>query len=496
MSATTARTSPGATRPWAGVRSDPGAVATLLADARVAPYWLDRDERPPALPPLTTREQADLVVVGGGFTGLWAALTAAERDPGRSVVLLEGDRIAEHASGRNGGFMSSSLTHGLAHGMDRFPDELPALMRLGDATLDTIEDAITRHGVDCGFERTGELTVAVADWQADELAELHASASELGREWRLLDGEQARAEVASPTYRGALEDPGCALVDPARLAWGLVEACRRLGVRVHEGTRVEGLDRDGAEVVVRTTSPEGTGVVRARRVLLATAAVPGLLPAMRSRVVPVWDYSVMTEPLPADVRASLGWAGRQGIGDAGNRFHYYRLTDDDRLLFGGYDAIYPFGGGQRAGLRDGRDRSRHEPTTRLLGEHLLATFPQLAGVRATHTWGGAVDTCSRFAPFWGTSMRSQVGYVLGFTGLGVGASNFGARTALDLLDGVDSEAASLKMVRRRPLPFPPEPLRWAGIQITRHQLARADADGGRRSLWLKALDAAGLGFDS
>ena len=132
----------------------------------------------------------------------------------------------------------------------------------------------------------------------------------------------------------------------------------------------------------------------------------------------------------------------------------------------------------------------------MLAEHLLATFPQLEGLRATHTWGGAVDTCSRFAPFWGTAMRGQVGYVLGFTGLGVGASSFGARTALDLLDGVDSEAAGLKMVRQRPLPFPPEPLRWAGIQITRHQLARADANGGRRSLWLRALDAAGLGFDS
>ncbi len=481
---------------WAGVRPDPGAVDTLLAGARVAPYWLDRAERPAALPPLITEERADLVVVGGGFTGLWAALSAVERDPGRSVVLIEGDRIAEHASGRNGGFMSSSLTHGLAHGLDRFPDELPALLRLGAQTLDTIEDAITRHGIDCGFERTGELTVAVAPWQAEELTELHATATELGETTRLLDGEQMRAEVASPTYLGGLEDPGCALVDPARLAWGLTDACRRLGVRFFENTRVEALEREGTEVVVRTTASLGTGSVRAQRVLLATAAIPGLLPAMRSRVVPVWDYSVMTEPLPADVRASLGWSGRQGIGDAGNRFHYYRLTHDDRLLFGGYDAIYPFGGGQRSGPRDTRDRARHEPTTQMLGEHLLATFPQLEGVRASHTWGGAVDTCSRFNPFWGTSMRGQVGYVLGFTGLGVGASNFGARTALDLVDGIDSEATRLEMVRKRPLPFPPEPLRWVGIQITRHQLARADANGGRRSLWLKALDAAGLGFDS
>lgn len=483
---------PSGAREWAGVRVDPGAVDTLLADAEVGSYWLERPERPAALPPLEGGTETDLLVVGGGFTGLWAALTAAERHPGRDVVLLEGDRVAEHASGRNGGFMSSSLTHGLAHGLDRFPDELPALLRLGEETLDEIEAAIARHGIGCGFERTGELTVAVADWQAAELGELREQAAGMGMDWRLLDGEQARAEVASPTYRGALEDPGCALVDPARLAWGLLDACRRLGVRVHEGTPVTSIDRSGGGVVA--TTPHGT--VRARKVLLATAAIPGLLPAMRSRVVPVWDYSVMTQPLPPDVRASLGWRGRQGIGDAGNRFHYYRLTDDDRLLFGGYDAIYPFGGGSRRVGTGAQGRETHAPTVRMLGEHLLATFPQLAGLRATHTWGGAVDTCSRFSPFWGTAMGGRVAYVLGFTGLGVGASNFGARTALDLLDGASSEATSLKMVRQRPLPFPPEPLRWAGIQVTRHELARADANDGRRSLWLKALDAAGLGFDS
>lgn len=483
---------PGHAPTWAGVAVDPGAVATLLADAEVGSYWLERPERPTARPALEGDAESDLLVVGGGFTGLWAALSAKERDPGRDVVLLEGDRVAEHASGRNGGFTSSSLTHGLAHGLDRFPDELPALLRLGEQTLDEIEAAVARHGIDCGFERTGELTVAVADWQAAELGELHARAAALGLGWRLLDGEQARAEVASPTYRGALEDPGCALVDPARLAWGLLAAALRLGVRVHEGTPVTALGRSGGAVAATTAH----GRVRARRVLLATAAIPGLLPAMRRRVVPVWDYALMTQPLPPDVRASLGWRSRQGIGDAGNRFHYYRLTEDDRLLFGGYDAIYPFGGGGRRVGTGARGRATHEPTTRLLGEHLLATFPQLAGLRATHAWGGAVDTCSRFSPFWGTAMGGRVAYVLGFTGLGVGASNFGARTALDLLDGVASEATGLAMVRRRPLPFPPEPLRWAGIQVTRRELARADAHDGRRSLWLRGLDAAGLGFDS
>jgi glycine/D-amino acid oxidase-like deaminating enzyme len=288
-------------------------------------------------------------------------------------------------------------------------------------------------------------------------------------------------------YLAGLEDPdGCALVDPARLVWGLRRACVASGIRLHEHTPVVSLEEDGTGVRVRT--PRGT--VRAGRVLLATAAFPPVLRRLRARVVPVWDHALVTEPLEADRRQALGWQGRQGISDAGNRFHYYRLTADDRLLFGGYDALYHFGNDT-----DPR-RAQHPPTFALLAEHLLRTFPQLEGVRVTHTWGGVIDTCSRFSPFWGTALRGRVAYVLGFTGLGVGASHFGARTALDLLDGRDTERTRLRMVRTKPVPFPPEPLRWAGIQLTRRALARADARGGRRGPWLRLLDAAGLGFDS
>ena len=461
--------------------------ARALADAIPAPYWLDRAERPPARSRLVADTEADLLVVGGGFTGLWAALQAIETDPGRSVVLLEGDRIAEGASGRNGGFCAASITHGLANGADRYADELPTLLRMGDETLDAIEAAIARHGIACDFERNGELTVAVAPWQAESLAEEHQSATRFGRELELMDTERVRAEVASPTYLAGLHDPrGTAILDPARLAWGLAAACERLGVRIHENTLATALERTTSGVAVQTAH----GRVSARRVLLATSCFPPLLRRMAAYVVPVWDYSLMTEPLPADVRESLGWRGRQGIGDAGNRFHYYRLTSDDRVLFGGYDALYFLGGDL-----DQR-RAQHPETFTLLAEHLVDTFPQLAETRISHAWGGAIDTCSRFSAFWGQAMGGRVGYVIGFTGLGVGASHFGARTALDLLDGRDTERTRLQMVRSKPIPFPPEPLRWTGIQLTRGALARADDRQGRRGVWLRALDRVGLGFDS
>ena len=468
-------------------------TSRALADAVPAPYWLDRPERPSARPRLVDDVEADLVVVGAGFTGLWAALQAVEADPTRHVMLLEGDRVAEGASGRNGGFCAASLTHGLGNGMERFAHEMPTLVRLGAHTLDAIEDAIERHAIDCDFERTGELDVAVAPWQVDSLAEQHRLGTDLGLDLRLLDADEVRAEVASPTYLSGLYDPdGVAMLDPARLAWGLAAAVERLGVVLHEHTKVTDLALDGAGV--RVTTPHGS--VRAAKVLLATAASPPLLRRISAYVVPVWDYALMTEPLPADVRASLGWAGRQGIGDAGNQFHYYRLTSatstggGERLLFGGYDALYFAGGKTDPRL------AQHPRTFAVLAQHLVETFPQLADVAISHAWGGTIDTCSRFSPFWGRALRGRVAYVLGFTGLGVGASHFGARTALDLLEGRDTERTRLAMVRGKPLPFPPEPVRWAGIQLTRRALAAADEHEGRRGPWLRTLDRLGLGFDS
>jgi glycine/D-amino acid oxidase-like deaminating enzyme len=189
-------------------------------------------------------------------------------------------------------------------------------------------------------------------------------------------------------------------------------------------------------------------------------------------------------------RESIGWRNRQGIGDSGNQFHYYRLTAGNRILFGGYDAVYHYGNAMRA------DLDRRPETFALLANHFFATFPQLAGVRFTHAWGGAIDTCSRFFAFFGTAMRGQVAYAAGYTGLGVGATRFGARVMLDLLAGEPTELTNLAMVRRKPVPFPPEPLRYGVIQLTRWSMSHADRRGGRRNAWLRTLDWLGLGFDS
>lgn len=464
-----------------------GALAAgALSGVRHVPYWLD-GPAPDPCPALAERTTADLAVVGGGYTGLWTALLAKTADPGRDVVLLEARTAGWAASGRNGGFCSASLTHGLRNGLDRFPSEMATLERLGHQNLDAIEAAVAEHGIDCSFERTGELTVATAPWQAADLRELPALAESVGSKLEWLDADAVRAKVESPTYvGGVLDADGCAMVDPAKLARGLRAACLRLGVRFHEDTPVTALEPDGSATVLRTPY----GRVTAGRVALATNAFKPLLRRLSSYVVPVWDYALMTEPLSAAQRAALGWADRHGLSDAGNLFHYYRVTDDWRILWGGYDAVYHFGG------RTDEALDRDPGTFLTLAEHFFTTFPQLEGLRFGHAWGGVIDTCSRFSPFWGTARRGRVAYVAGYTGLGVGASRFGAQVLLDLLDGRETERTALEMVRRKPLPFPPEPVRWAGIELTRRAAARADARDGRRGPWLRALDALGLGFDS
>ena len=468
----------------------PGDLArAALALAEPTPFWLDQDGGPEPRPALAGVTSADLVIVGGGFTGLWAAIQAKEDDPARDVMVLESGQVAIGASGRNGGFVSASLTHGLANGLTHFPDEVDQLHRLGLDNFEALFASLDRYGIDAHVERTGELTFATAPWQVPDLAEAAELHRRFGERADLLDADEARQAVHSLTYHGAMwAHDGVALVDPARLAWGLLAAAESLGVTVYEHSPVVGLDRErrGAGMVVR--APHAT--VRAGQVVLATNAFPGLVPAIRARVVPVWDYVLVTEPLTAIQLDSIGWSGRQGLADASNQFHYYRRTADDRILWGGYDAVYYRNNGI------GPELAQRDETQLLLAQQFLETFPQLEDIRFSHRWGGPIATTTRFTLTAGTAHRGRVAYAVGYTGLGVGASRFGARVALDLLGGTPTDLTRLRFVRRKPLPFPPEPLRSLAINLTRRSIAAADRDEGRRGLWLRTLDRFGVGFDS
>jgi glycine/D-amino acid oxidase-like deaminating enzyme len=462
-------------------------VAPALAEAAPRSYWLDSAAAPEPEPPLRGRARADLVVVGGGFTGLWTALLAKEGDPARDVLLLEARQVGWAASGRNGGFCAASLTHGVENGLSRFPDEMPVLERMGAQNLDAIEKTIGEYGIDCGFERTGELAVATEPHQVEWVRTGVEQARRFGHDAVFLSDDQTRDQINSPTFLAAgWHRDRVALVDPARLAWGLRAACLSLGVRIAEHTPVTGLEQDGTGVAIRTDR----GAAEASRAALATNAFPGLLRRMRPYTVPVYDYALVTEPLTGDQLSEIGWRNRQGVGEVSNQFHYYRLTADNRILWGGYDAVYYW----RNGLRDELDQ--RPETFGKLADQFFETFPQLEGLRFTHCWGGAIDTSTRFFAHQRAALGGRAAYSIGYTGLGVAASRFGAQVMLDLLDGRDSEALRLRAVRSRPVPFPPEPVRWAGIQLTRRALARADRRAGRRGPWLRLLDRVGMGFDS
>jgi glycine/D-amino acid oxidase-like deaminating enzyme len=458
-----------------------------VGDARPVSVWLDRPER--ANERATERwsggrSSTDLLVIGGGLTGLWAAVEAA--GSGRDVMVVEAGALGGGASGRCGGFINASITHGIAHGHARWPAEMPDIIRLQQAIWDDTLDLLATHGAAHAVEPCGKFTVATRPHQLSELDSAVELLRGYGQTARRLDREEIRAEVDSPSYLGGqFHADANGLCDPVALIDALAAIASARGARLVEHVRITGLSDDGSSVVARFDG----GSICARQVLLATNAAAPLRRRLRLHVIPVYDHVIATAPLTDRQWSAIGWASRGGVTDAGNQFHYYRPTPDGRILFGGWDATYHFGG------RVDERLEQRPATHRLLAQHLIDTFPALEGIEVTHTWGGPIDSTSRFTPTFGTAMGGKLGWSIGFTGLGVGASRFGAQVALDLLAEEDTDLTRLSMVRRSPIPFPPEPVRYPVIQFTKWSLAREDRTG-RRNLWLRLLHRFGVGFDT
>lgn len=457
--------------------------------ASMISYWLDASDAGPARPPLGADGRADVVIIGGGFTGLWTAIALTDSDPGLSIVVLEAESVGFGATGRNGGFCSASLTHGLANGIRHFPDELAVLEQEGVANLRGLVAFTRDNGIDCDLEETGILDVADQPHQVEEFRAWVDEAAEWGEELEFMDRERIQSEVHSPLWQAGLyRKPGRdVILDPAKLVRGLARVCEARGVTIHESTRVVGVERRAGGVRVRTASGS---VVTAGQVVVATSAYSGWLPRLSNHFVPVYDYILVSDPLTPEQRASIGWRRRQGMSDSNNQFHYFRLTADDRILWGGYDAIYYFGNGV------GRRYDKRAATFAMLLEQFRAAFPQLAALAFPYRWGGAIDTTSRFTVTFGQGLGGRLTYALGYTGLGVGASRWAGGVVRDFILRPNSDLLRLRFVQSLPIPFPPEPLRYLTVEAVRWELARADRNEGRRGLLLRTLDALGIGFDS
>jgi glycine/D-amino acid oxidase-like deaminating enzyme len=466
--------------------------ARMTDPSQAISYWL-RDAALPGTvdPPLQTGEhrEADVAIVGAGFTGLWTAIALTDTDPALRLAVLEAETVAFGASGRNGGFCEASLTHGLANGIRHFPDELERLEREGVENVRGLIDFTRAHAIDCDLEETGVLALADQPYQVEEFRAWVDEAAEHGEHLEFLDREAAQAEVHSPLWHAGLyRPPGRdVLVDPAKLCRGIARVARERGVAIHEHTRVTDLRRRAGGVTISTAVG---ATVRADQVVVATSAYSGWLPRLAPLFVPVYDYVLVSEPLTPDQRASIGWRRRQGLSDANNQFHYFRLTADDRILWGGYDAIH------HRGSRVAPELDQRPQTFERLEAQFFRAFPQLDGLGFPYRWGGAIDTTTRFTVTFGQTMGGRVTYALGYTGLGVGASRWAGGVVRDFLLRPDEDRLRLRLVRSPVIPFPPEPLRSVAVDVVRRELDRADHNEGRRGIILRTLDALGIGFDS
>ncbi|MDR5907769.1 FAD-dependent oxidoreductase [Franzmannia qiaohouensis] len=459
--------------------------STRFDAAIQTPYWAETVPPQPACPELAAESTCDFAVIGGGFTGLWCALKARERHPDASIVVLEASHCGNAASGRNGGFCAPSISHGVSNALARWPKEAATLVRLGRENLDELQEDLARYGIDAEFERHGKLNVAATPWQAEGLESMQAAYARFGIETTLLEGDALRERFDSPKYATGLFEPNYALVNPGKLVAGLRQACLEQGIAIHEHTPVTGLARTPQEVCLTTPQAQ----LRASRVAMATNAAVPLLKRLRMALIPIFDYTLVTEPLSDAQLSATGWQERHGIADTGNQFHYFRKTADNRILWGGFDAIYHYGSRQDEALL-------HRPESYArLEANFSDAFPSLADVGFSHAWGGIIDTSARTTCFAGTAFKGRLAYAMGFTGQGVSASRFAALAMLDMLDGRQTERTRLGMLRRFPVPFPPEPIRNGAVRLAQRDLAREDSTG-HRSLFLKTLDRFGIGFDS
>ena len=418
------------------------------ADFRSASYWMTTRDYQPG-PPLASDFEVDVAIVGGGFTGLSAAHHLKLAEPQLRVAILEGEVIGFGASGRNGGFNMTLFGLTLSITALRFGKEQAREAHLYmERAVETTRELIRELRIDCDYEHPGFLRVATSEKYRNRLLHEIEVARKLGLEgisW--LDREPTQLEVASPLYLGAWWEPRCGLLNPAKLAWGWREVIAAEGVDVFERTPVTEIARDGGKI--RLTTPGGHVV--ADRVVLATNAYSHLIPQLSHKQVPAWTHIVLTEPIDDELLATIGWRNRQGIEDARNLVHYYRLTADNRLLMGGRDVSIRYG-------RD-MDGDLNDATFAELERDIVQTFPSLSDVRISHRWGGPVSVTVDMAPAIGCVGDERIVYSVGCIGHGVSMTHLNGRTVADLVLGRKTELTDVFFVRRRTIPWPPEPIR-------------------------------------
>jgi glycine/D-amino acid oxidase-like deaminating enzyme len=433
-------------------------------------------------------EEADVAIVGAGLTGLWTALFLKQLAPTLAVAVVEQGLAAYGASGRNAGMLSETVDHGHGLAIEHFGEkEARVLAALGERNVAELTAFLEDRGIHCDYEPTGRLMVALTPGQVEEARRTVAVARSLGLDsFTLLDGEALRAEIHSPLYLGGVRVTGGGILDPVKLVEGLRAEAERLGVRVWERSAVLGVEAAGAAARIRTAR----GAVTCRRVVLATSAYTHHLPpAVTHRFIPLYDYILVSDPLTAEQHEAIGWRRRQGVTDGRTFFNYYRLTADNRILWGTSEAAY------YPGNRVSAACDHSPPHYAALRESFRRHFPALGALEVPFAWGGPICSTTRMTPYFGRALGNRICYALGYTGHGLGTTRLAGRILAHLALDRPSELLELSLVTKKPFPYPPEPFRrWSVAAVTR-ALRRVDA-GEPPSLMLRVLERMGIGFSS
>jgi glycine/D-amino acid oxidase-like deaminating enzyme len=420
-------------------------------------------------PCLPGDRDADVAIVGAGFTGLWTALYLARADPTLRIAVLEAETAGFGASGRNGGWCSALFPSSLDSVAKRSSrDGALALHAAMRGAVDEVLRAADEEGIDARAAKGGTIGLARSEpqWARARADVDDARAWGLGEDdVRLLDAAEATGALAATRVLGATYTPDCAAIHPARLVRGLADAVVRRGVALYEQTP--------ATAITTGCVVTGHGTVRAEHVIRATEGYTRTLDGQRRRIVPVYSLIIATEPLPDDVWEQIGLRRRETFTDHRHLIIYGQRTADGRLVFGGRGAPYHFGS---------RIRASYDRVPRVfdgLHETLVGLFPVVKDAAITHRWGGALGIARDWTASVGVDPATGLGWGGGYVGDGVGTANLAGRTLADLVLGRDTELTRLPWVGHRSRPWEPEPLRWLGINAGLHAMTWADREEAR-----------------
>ena len=440
----------------------------MTTDLATRSYWLGLDPYQPDAP-LEGEMRADLVIVGGGFCGLWTAYHLLKADPGMTVIVLEASAVGYGASGRNGGFAMTLIHHGLKDLVAAVgAEEARALHLAAEEAIRSIGRVCETENIDADLQPNGLLTVSNTPLQDTIVREEVETAQRLGLSGiKFLEKEEMQSAIHSETFRCAVREETCTLLNPARLVRGLKDAVIRAGGRVFEQTPMESLDETPEGV--RVVTPKGE--IRAQRALLAANAYSSRIPSLQAYVMPFYSYILLTEPLSDEQWSRVGWAGREGMEDRRTFLHYMRPTVDGRMMWAGRDAPYRPNGPDPKYDRDERIFKRLEET-------FAWTFPQLADVRFEYRWGGPIGVTGSFMPCAGWLEEKRIAYAFGFVGHGVAITNMVAMAMRDLILERETEHTRLALIGRKPVHLGPRLLRGPLVRAITALSMRQDDTGG------------------